>query len=278
METQINQNVFDVGAIAKNIADANHAPRDPSTAAAGANEPYIVIKGEDGAERIESLEHLLANPTRKKGTINFADAASFTTYIAKHKTESTELFGTLSHGSFTAVIDHHSTTTAGWGQHEAKYNCPQSREWQVWTQDNKAQMKQEQFAQFIEDNLLDIIEPASADMLEISRSLEAKKKVNFKSGIRLSNGEQQIAYEESIEGSTSKNNLTIPESFFIAIPVLTGGEPYRIEARLRYRISDSAQLTMWYDLVRPHKSFEDAVQAAWEQVETATEQKILHVE
>lgn len=250
-------------------------PTNPASGDAGDNEPFVIIKSSENAEKVESLEHLLSNPTRKRGAYNFADAKSFTTYHAKHAGEHTELFGNLSRGHFTCVFNTHSSTKAGWGDHKAHYKCPTSREWDTWTKGDKVQSKQEDFAQFIENNLLDIVEPSGADMLEISRSLAATKKVNFKSGIKLSNGELELAYEETIEGTSAKGKLKIPESFFIAIPVLTGGAPYKIEARLRYRITD-ASLVMWYDLLRPHKSFEDAVQAAWTEIETKTGGMILH--
>lgn len=273
-----NLTTVDLTGIALTLANAHHEARDPSSAQTGAHKPYIVTTDDDGEENIRSLEHLLSHPTRKTGERHFADAASFASYFKTHKTAQTELFGTLEKGKFLAVFDGDSKDLAGWAEHTAAYACPKSREWNIWLRANKESMRQEQFAQFIEDNLPDIIEPTGADMLEISRSLEAKKKVNFKSGIRLSNGELELAYEETIEGTSAKGKLKIPESFFIAIPVLTGGEPYRLEARLRYRISDGAQLTMWYDLVRPHKSFEDAVQAAWLQIQNDTGVEILHVE
>lgn len=45
-------------------------------------------------------------------------------------------------------------------------------------------------------------------------------------------------------------------------------------ARLKYRVKDGA-LTIWYELVRPHKVLEDAFRAIWSDIEAQTETKIL---
>ena len=124
------------------------------------------------------------------------------------------------------------------------------------TADGKT-MKQADFAKFIEDNLPDIAEPNGSDLLIISRSLEAKKKVDFESAVRLDNGETQFTYNEEIKGTAGKGTLEIPEIFVLGIPVFHGGDAYKLEARLRYRINDG-QLLMWFDLLRPERLLEDA--------------------
>lgn len=131
-------------------------------------------------------------------------------------------------------------------------------------------MSQEQFAHFIEQNLVDIVEPNSAEMLEISRELVAKKSANFSSSIRLSNGEHQFSYDEEIKGTTKSGNLSIPETFKIGIPVFLNGEAYSIEARLRYRINKEHQLEMWYELIRPHDIYEDAFNTIFANIEKQT--------
>ena len=273
--TQATITAEDIAKTAELIADASHKPRDPNAANAGINQPFIVHKSGNGSETVHSLETLLANPTRKRGEYKFADATSFVAYVKKHSSEGTELFGSLEKGVFKATFDDHSASVAGWKEHKAYYACPKSTEWKVWSEHSGKAMSQGEFAQFIEDNLPDIIEPNGADMLEISRSLEAKTDVKFKSSIRLSDGSREFNFEEKTEGSSGK--LKVPEIFKIAIPVFMGGTPYALEARLRYRIREGA-LMMWYDLVRPHKTFEDAVKTAWEEIAAATEMTILHVE
>lgn len=218
---------------------------------------------------LRSLEEFEASPMRKSGTVTLEDAASFIRYFNLHAIESSQIYGRINPPMFVGVLDDHGGDYPGWKDHLVKYACPFSIEWKEWSSKDKTGMSQEQFAEFIERNLPDIVEPPGADMLEISRSLQAKKKVNFSSGLRLANGQQELTYEEEIQGTSAKGKLQIPETFKIGIQVLEGGAPYAIECRLRYRIKD-ATLVMWYELVRPHKILEDAVNDVWSTIEQQT--------
>lgn len=239
--------------------------------------PYVVVP--EGA-KVEKLESMMAYPSRKKGHVFLRDTASFIEIVNEQKDENTVLYGCYTDPVFVAVFNDHSGQSGsgmpGWRDHRATYNCPQSIEWKTWKAQSGKQMNQEQFAQFIEDNLPDIAQPPAADMLEISRSLEAKKKVNFASGIRLSNGQNQLTYEEEIQGTAAKGTLQVPETFTLGIPVLEGGLRYAVEARLRYRIGEGGKLAMWYELVRPHKILEDAVHAVWSEIQDKTSMRVLN--
>jgi uncharacterized protein YfdQ (DUF2303 family) len=221
--------------------------------------------------QVHSLEHMLVSPSRPRGTVALRDQRSFVSYVRQRRSDpqSARIYGVQSpEPGFTAVFNDHDLGSPGWRDDRATFDCPLSREWQTWMAASGKQMTQEDFARFMEDNLPDVADPPAADMLEISRSLEAKKKVNFASGLRLSNGQHQITYEESIEGTAAKGRLMVPETFALGIAVFEGGDRYRVEARLRYRIADGGKMTMWYDLLRPHKVLEDALQFVWKSIET----------
>jgi uncharacterized protein YfdQ (DUF2303 family) len=236
--------------------------------------PFVLLPGNAS---VHSLEKLLPHPTRTAGTVELRDQKSFVAYVADRKTEGTRLYGTHApKPGFVAVLNDHQAVDAGWRDDRATFDCPLSREWQTWTAASGKQMTQEDFARFIEDNLPDVAEPPAADMLEISRSLEAKKKVNFASGLRLSNGQHQITYEETIEGTAAKGRLMVPETFALGIAVFEGGDRYRVEARLRYRIADGGKMTMWFDLLRPHKVLEDALSFVWKAIEAELGMQVLN--
>lgn len=238
--------------------------------------PFVLLPGNAS---VHSLEKLLPHPTRTAGTVELRDQKSFVAYVADRKTKGTRLYGTHTpKPGFVAVLNDHQAVEpiAGWRDDRATFECPLSREWQTWTAANGKQMTQEDFARFIEDNLPDVADPPAADMLEISRSLEAKKKVNFASGLRLSNGQHQITYEETVEGTAAKGRLMVPETFALGIAVFEGGDRYHVEARLRYRIADGGKMTMWYDLLRPHKVLEDALSFVWKAIEAELGMQVLN--
>lgn len=235
--------------------------------------PFIVVPAGFGHE---SLEKFLPAPTRSRGITTLRDVGSFIELVKQENTPHTRIYGCYEPANFKAVFNDNFMDAPGWRDHMAVFSCPSSVEWKAWNAANKRQMNQADFAAFIEDNLPDIASPPAADMLEISRSLEAKKKVNFASGIRLSNGQNELTYEEEISGTASKGKLVVPELFTIGIPVLEGGPRYAVDCRLRYRIADGGKMTMWFELVRPHKVAEDAVNQVWATISEGTGLPILN--
>ena len=184
--------------------------------------------------RVHDLESALLSPVRPRGNVALRDTGSFVSVVKDRKGASTRLYGKLSPPSFTAVFnDTTGPMGAGWRDDRATYACPVSVEWQRWTASNGKQMNQEAFAQFIEDNAADCVTPDAATMIEVSRTLEAKKKVNFASGIRLSNGQSELTYEETVSGTAGKGKFTVPEEFVIGVSVLEGGPKYAVTARLQ---------------------------------------------
>lgn len=233
--------------------------------------PFVILKttndeGKTIREEVKSIEHLMPNPIRKTASVDFKRPESFIFYVNAHKIDTqTAVYIRESNECLAvkAVIDDNQVSANGiaaWGSHSATYTPELSREWKTWMTENGSQSRQAQFAHFIESNLLDIAQPAGADLLEIVKTLEAKKSVKFKTGIRLDNGDTVFQYEETTDSKAGeKGQFQIPQTITLAIPVFNGGDPYQLEANFRYRIEDG-KLTMWYELVRPHKIVEHAME------------------
>ncbi len=246
------------------------------------NTPVVLLPEGFKAER---LEHLLAAPTRKRGTTVLNDAESFVAVVNDQADESTRLFSTINPPTFTAVFNA-DAEGAGWGDHRAKYNAPLSPEWREWTGADGVKHNQLEMAQFLEANMVDVVfiassagEPGSPDgatLLEICRTLEATKKVNFKSSVRLPDGSTQFTYDEDVAGSAVKGTMSIPEQFSIGVPVFENGAKYRQDVRFRYRIQDGGHLVMWLELIRPHKVIEDAVKQLRELIAEQTGLQVLN--
>ena len=217
--------------------------------------PFLVL---DGAQDTKSLERFLPKPQRRSGCTYVQDQAGFITIFDRYKNDdSTMVYADRKKGWFKAVFNDHSPQDTGWRDHVCAYACEKSNEWNAWLNKDGVKMTQEEFAQFIEQNLVDIVDPSRAHMLEISRELVARKSANFSSSIRLSNGSHQFSYDEDIKGSIKSGKLKVPETFKIGIPVFLNDPCYGINARLRCRIKDKS-LQMWYELIRPHGVYEDA--------------------
>lgn len=245
--------------------------------------PVIVVP--EGFKAL-TLEKMLPVPTRKSGTTLLNDKESFVLVVNDQKTDATRLFSTTNPPTFTAVFNH-VAAEAGWCDHQAKYNAPLAVEWVTWNDIDGKAMTQVDVAQFLEANLVDVTliapnptegekgSPDGATLLEMCRTLEAKKKVDFKSSVRLADGSTQFTYNEDVQGSAMAGTIQIPEQFSIGIPVFENGDKWRVDVRLRYRINDG-QLRMWFDLIRPHKVIEVAVKELREKIATETGLKVLN--
>jgi len=230
--------------------------------------------------RVHDLEGLLDNPRRRRGSVNLVDLDSLIRYVKLFADTRTRIFADISQqdgsASFTAVLNYHEggkDGNANWGDHRATYTATRTPEWLAWSGSNKKPMSQSTFASFVEDNIADIVEPSGAVMLEISRTLEAKRSVEFKSGVRLENGDHQIKFVSETTGRAGGNGeLEIPATFALGIAPYIGGPAYKIQARLRYRITEG-HLSLWYELVNPHKVIESATKEIVETIKQETEQE-----
>jgi uncharacterized protein YfdQ (DUF2303 family) len=218
--------------------------------------PFAIVPPE---YEVKSLESLLKAPTRIKQVVSVHDTDSFIKYFTDYCTEASRVFIDRARPQIVGVIDYHEQEgAADWTGHRVQYVFRHTPEWRTWAERNNTPMTQAAFAHFIEDNLPDIVSPDSATMLEISRTFEAKKNVNFKSATRLQNHEIQFQYDEEIRGTAASGTIEIPDGFVLSLAPFEGSEQYKVTARFRYKF-DGEGLKLRYELLRPHKILEDAV-------------------
>lgn len=216
--------------------------------------PFIVLPA---GHKFEILSELRLKPNRISEKIKHSTVASFIDYYNRFSTSASVIFLDTNSNEFTAIFDYHDQDSkSDWCDHTSVFKLKSTHEWSSWSANNKKMFSQEEFGRFIEENLMEIVSPANGEMLEIALSLQAKTKVDFSKAIRLDNGQTQLQYIETIDGSAGINgSLKIPEIFSIGLILFEGGSPYQIDARFRYRIKDG-NLALWYELIRPHKTVE----------------------
>ncbi|MFE5591485.1 DUF2303 family protein [Streptomyces sp. NPDC056549] len=210
-------------------------------------------------------------PARKSGNTTVRDAFSFDAYFSKHADDDAEVYADADRLTVTAVLDAHTATAARWSGHRLTLSLRKTKAWEQWISLDGKLLGQEQFAEFLEDHLPELLEPSAATMLEIAQSIQAATKVDFQSGTRLATGERQFKYVENTTAKAGqRGDLTIPETFVVGLVPFEGSDGYRLTARLRYRIQDG-QLRIGYKLERPDdilaKAFGDVVTAIGEQIE-----------
>lgn len=204
------------------------------------------------------LEQKLADhPHRKTGTVHVHDAAGFIGYIAKHGLAATEVWADQARSSLVGVINAHTQTlgaddegVAGHGDHRVLLELLHSEEWKAWTARDKKWMNQADFAEHLEDNAINVVDPDAATMLEIAESFQGTRSANFKAGVRLDSGLVQIRYEETENARAGHaGDMEIPTTFTLLLAPFVGADPVEVTARFRYRIN-GGNLALSYALLR----------------------------
>lgn len=245
-------------------------------------------------------ERHLDNPRRKRAKVSLVETLSFINYVNAHKIAgTTHLFGRATErgAGFTAVLDYHDveqtpvknapadgsepTVSGGtgkvlahFGEHVATLELVVTPEWSRWVDHNSKLMPQEQFAEFIEENLNDIVHPHAADVLEMAQGLQGRRDVAFKSGKNLRDGAINLEYTETItlQGTTNRrdDSFRMPDKMTLGIVPFVGASGIEIEARIRFRIDASGKLFFAYVLNRPYKVIEEAFTLARSEIEERT--------
>jgi uncharacterized protein YfdQ (DUF2303 family) len=252
-----------------NFADAydrgaHHAKVTPQTVN---NTTVLLGRAPNGNHLIDSLERFQTAPSSPRGTFTFYDPASFAAYVNGHKGAGTRLFvdGGADKLAIEVVFDGHEPTTniPGWHRHRAKLVTRTTDEWDTWLEQDKEQMNQADFSEFIDENMADIAAPAGADLLEIIKKFKVTRNISFAGAINLDNGSTQLQYDEQVsaEGS-ARQQIVVPEKFTLGLWPFEGstGQKVSVTAKFRYRL-DGPRLAVWYVLYRPDQVIESEFNA-----------------
>ena len=182
-------------------------------------------------------------PDHISQTVTVDDRDSLTNYANRYKDKRSILLADYDAGKIIAQLDWHKTNDEGLARqhaaHSATLQLLDSEEYARWNAMEGEMHSQQDFALFIEENVADILQPDHTTMLEICRDLEATQNVNFKSGVRLDNGDRSFTYEDETK---VKGDMIVPTEFSLEIPLYNGEEPTEIHAKFRFRPTPSGLL------------------------------------
>lgn len=230
--------------------------------------------------KIEDIEHLLPVPIRKRANVLMNDSDSFIFYTKKHGSlDECTIYADADFEAQTATLigiinDNGSDPGASsWRDHTATYEPIKTVEWKRWNAFDGKSMPQEDFANFLEENMSDIagnIEgmPTGTDMLAMASEFEATSDKRFKSRINTQGGGVNLLFVDQ-DNAETEQRMRVFERFSLGLRVFLNGQAYRLDARLKYRNS-SGKLSFWFELIRPDRVFEDAVKDEFSKIKTAT--------
>lgn len=223
-------------------------------------------------------------PERKTGTARLNDPASFIGHVNRMKTDDSALFACVDRArpSLTAVYDYHTVEERlpRHCEHRAVYPFPLSDEWTAWTRVDGQFLKQDQFAEFIEDHVMDLANPRAAGertreyvaaiecelatpakVAQLSKELDVRVSQKIVQQTRIGSGETQMIFKDEHKDEAGQP-LKVPGAFLISIPIFKGGMVAVIPVRLRYRVDVESKSVKWFfNLAMVDELFKAAVDA-----------------
>ena len=216
------------------------------------------------ASAIKGIQHEIFYPIDKplSGHISqkvaLFSTASFIDYVNAFKGDDTQIFADPENNLIRGILNYHKTPVdllpedkakrelekrehivitpmPDYADHIATMEIPFSEQWSRWTGIDNQAITQGNFAEFLEENYLDVATPDHATLLEMVTSLQATNNVVFSSGLKLQTGEQQLIYTEAIEGK-GKGDMKVPSEIKLNIPIHFDAAAMDIRCFLRYRI------------------------------------------
>lgn len=237
-ETDGMRNVFETALDAAQLIDRRPIKTDDGS-------EYLVIPQTHALQDVTDPHRL---PSYINETRQFDDEASFNTYVNAYREEDALICGDYDKDQFFCVLDYHKKLDAAGGVepaprthtrpagHRATLQLRPSNEWRDWSAFEAAGLiTQAEFARFLEENASDVVSPEPNRLIEIARDLEVSTGCKFRQKTDLQSGDRVMYYESE---DKVLNNISIPQSIVIEIPLWQGDEPVRLEALFRYRAGE----------------------------------------
>jgi hypothetical protein len=264
----------------------------------GASEAIPVVIGKDGLDVLprNSFDSWLDAPRFRAGTAKLTSLDSFIAHVNRYRSDNTVVFANDDRASpsLMAVLDYHgagSETAAAFGRHRSSFAFPLSDEWKAWSGKNAKPMSMTDFAAFLEDHIIDVLNPQGVTLndeaasfvdalggeafianpgrlMDIATSLQVNEASVVAEAVTLASGEGQISFQSEHRDATG-NKLSVPRLFILGIPVFRNGERYQVLARLRYRKTPQG-LVFFFELWRLDLVFDHAFTQAVEKVQIET--------
>lgn len=105
-------------------------------------------------------------------------------------------------------------------------------------------------------------------LLQMALAFEASSEKRVRSAVRLQSGGVNIEHVDTDDAATV-TRMQAFDRFRLGLAPFWRGDSYPLEAKLRYRNSSSG-LSLWYDLVRPDRVVDYAVEEILAKIEAAT--------
>jgi uncharacterized protein DUF2303 len=240
---------------------------------------YYVIHSRNGAHVVYDLtgDGYRDQPRRITDRVHLHHLDSLLDYFGKHANPHSELWADSTSRRITAIIDAHTDATtppdtadtgdrgaARWQAHRAELNLHLSDPLEAWLKRDGTPFTQEQFAEFVEEQIGYILIPDGATLQELIHGLEVTVTAEFQQGVRLKTGARRLSFLENIEGRVKDSTVDIPDELTIHVPIWRGDRnTTELHARFRFRPNTPrpGQVALLYKLNNIRETLDGAFEA-----------------
>lgn len=221
---------------------------------------------------VHDLSKYLDAPVRIEANAQFKAVGSFIYYLNEYKNTATLLCCDRDTATFQAHLDYHGKGEPSHRTHTAKLSLKASEEWQAWQRHNEQSIDQATLAEFLDDQIAVISEPAATDILSAVKHFEAKREVTYS---RKNDDLGNAVVLNYVDDQRGTGKVTVPTAFTLVIPVFEHGAPVKIEARLRWTLKED-KLIFNFKLERMREVYKQAFEAVVSEIEKGTGLTALH--
>lgn len=220
-----------------------------------------------GIELLDTInvEKFNEYPSSKSGLLKVETPEAAVTYARRHiDPDASTLWLEIDDGRVTVVLNDHENTSSlpGWADHQVTMQLKRSPEWLAWSQLSGKLIEQSELARFLEEHILEVIDPDGSTLIEVTQTFHATQGVTFKSSQQLHSGEQRLVWEEDLQATAGiGKHVDIPTDLTIRLRPWLGVDPIDLAAKFRFRIS-SGQLRLAVELLRMEETSRAAVEKA----------------
>ena len=177
--------------------------------------------------------------THAEAAIVVDDKQALADYVNRFREPGTALFADVDSSEIVAALDYHlpsdgKDVASGARKHRATLKLRESEEFQRWNAFEGELHDQAEFADFLEENAVDIADPDPATMIEIAREFSATVGAKFDGKVDLSSGDRRFRYETE---TRVEDTIRVPKQFVVQIPIWCGEEAEPLVAAFRYRVA-----------------------------------------
>ena len=202
------------------------------------NAPFVALPD---SLSVHSLLRHRNRPPRVVQSVTVNTPASFVGYCKQYGTKDSHVYiGGVNPLAISAVLNHHADSNADgaqWGDHVVNLATSTTPEYKAWSGANKKWFDQLDFADFLQDHISDVIQPAAGDLLSLVLNFQDKRNTTVSSAVNLLNGSVQFTLDEQAEGQNGRTLIAVPREIIVqfqpyqfhdGVIALTGLFGYRV--------------------------------------------------